>query len=76
MLRTLVACFLAIRGLISLVILVLPNWDELKTFLVAYYSNDSSDGLVLKVAQEDMSLRPHLNIALRAEIIFFTTQVR
>lgn len=71
-LRTLSAIFLAIRGLFSCIILLTPNWTEMKTFLEA---SSGTDGLVQNVVAEDLSLRPHLNTILRAEIIFFTTQV-
>lgn len=71
-LRTLSAFFLALRGLFSAIILLSPNWAEMKTFLEA---SSGTDGLVQNVVEEDLSLRPHLNTALRAEIIFFTTQV-
>jgi hypothetical protein len=71
-LRTLSAFFLAIRGLFSAIILLAPNWSEMKSFLDA---RNGTDGLVQNVVEEDLSLRPHLNTALRAEIIFFTTQV-
>jgi hypothetical protein len=76
-LRTLTAFFLAIRGLFSALILLSPNWNEMKSFLEATSSKSGSmtDGLVQNVVEEDLSLRPHLNTALRAEIIFFTTQV-
>jgi hypothetical protein len=75
-LRTLTAFFLAIRGLFSAIILLSPNWNEMKTFLNVTKINESqNDGLVQNVVEEDLSLRPHLNTALRAEIIFFTTQV-
>lgn len=72
-LRTLSAFFLAIRGLFSAVILLTPNWTEVKAFLD---SSAGRDGLFQDVVEEDLSLRPHLNTILRAEIIFFTTQVR
>lgn len=71
--RTLNACFLAIRGLFSLFILVVPNYSELVQFFESKRNN--TEGLVQNVVQEDLSLRPHLNTALRSEIIFFTTQV-
>lgn len=74
-LRTLTAFFLAIRGLFSAFILLSPNWTEMKSFLDATRTSGGTDGLVQNVVEEDLSLRPHLNTALRAEIIFFTTQV-
>ena len=74
-LRTLSAFFLAIRGLFSLFILLAPNWAEMKAFLEASGGRGARDGLVQDVVEEDLSLRPHLNTILRAEIIFFTTQV-
>jgi hypothetical protein len=73
-LRSLSAFFLAIRGLFSMFILLIPNWVEMKTFLDS--TGKTTDGLVQDVVEEDLSLRPHLNSVLRAEIIFFTTQVR
>mmetsp|Transcript_24984 Transcript_24984/g.36876 ORF Transcript_24984/g.36876 Transcript_24984/m.36876 type:complete len:952 (-) Transcript_24984:91-2946(-) len=72
-LRTLTALCLSIRGLFSIVILLSPNWTEMKAFLDAKTVN-VADGLVQNVVEEDLSLRPHLNSVLRAEIIFFTTQ--
>ena len=65
---------LASRGVVSLIILLLPNYTELKDFLWAS-SNAESDKLAEKIVQEEANQNPHLNIALRAEIIYFTTQV-
>ena len=46
----------------------------MKTYLDSK-SGKLMDGLVQEVVEEDLSLRPHLNSVLRAEIIFFTAQV-
>ena len=54
-------------------ILVVPNYSELVQFFESKRNN--TEGLVQNVVQEDLSLRPHLNTALRSEIIYFTTQV-
>jgi hypothetical protein len=72
--RTLIAFLLAVRGLFSAFILLTPNWVEMKAFLDSK-SGNAADGLVQDVVEEDLSLRPHLNSVLRAEIIYFTTQV-
>lgn len=65
------------RGLFSGIILLAPSWGEIQIFLNARkgLEEGTSDGVVQTMVQEDLSLRPHLNSALRAEIIYFTTMV-
>ncbi len=85
MLTALTAFLLSSRGLVSLFIILIPNWAELRIFfgheVDAFdgherVNNDKrKDGIFTKVAKEDLSLRPHLNSVLRAEILFYTTQV-
>ena len=72
-LQTTAVAFLASRGVFSLVILLLPNYTELKAMLSA--STAASDKLAEKIVKEEANQNPHLNIALRAEILYFTTQV-
>ncbi len=65
---------LASRGVFSLIILLLPNFAEIRSSL--YSSIATSDKLVENIVKEETNQNPHLNTALRAEILFFTTQVR
>jgi hypothetical protein len=49
--------------------LLLPNYQEIKESYQA-----SSSELVETIVKEETSQKPHLNTALRAEILYFTTQ--
>lgn len=71
-LQTIAVGFLSSRGVFSLIILLLPNYHELKTMLSA--SAAVSDKLAEKIVLEEANQSPHLNVALRAEILYFTTQ--
>eukprot|EP00981_Chlorochromonas_danica_P001610 scaffold344_cov178-Ochromonas_danica.AAC.19 len=69
------AYFYALRGVWTLIIILYSNyneltWAEVNPFRRALHKAD----LVEHVAQERLLLQPHLNTALRAEILYFTTQ--
>jgi len=66
---------LSFRGLWSLIVLFATNYSEL-TFknLLPFGVRRSNDKEAENVALEALLLQPHLNIALRAEILYFTTQ--
>jgi hypothetical protein len=49
---------------------LLPNYHEIKQS----YQATSSEQLVETIVKEETSQKPHLNTALRAEILYFTTQ--
>jgi hypothetical protein len=72
-LQTSSATILASRGVFSLIILLLPNYTELKSILVASTTAESTQ-LAENIVKEESNQNPHLNIALRAEILYFTTQ--
>lgn len=72
--KSLPAYFYCFRGVCALVIILYSNsqdltWSDLNPFTFA-----SQDQLVEKVALEGLTLQPHLNTVLRAEILYFTTQ--
>jgi hypothetical protein len=72
-LRTAIAILDACGGIVSLSILYMPNKDELKAYFQV--KGRENKGLVAAAVLEDLSLKPHLNSALRAEIVYFTTLV-
>lgn len=72
-LRTFVAVLDACMGCVSFAILYIPNRGELKAFF--HIKEDKKNGFVANAVLEDLSLKPHLNFALRAEILYYTTLV-
>ena len=52
---------------------MLPNYSEIRKSL--YATIVASDTLVQNIVKEEATQKPHLNTALRAEILYFTTQV-
>lgn len=67
--------FYSLRGVWSLIIILYSNlseltWEQVNPFRFSFNKPD----LVANVAQERLLLQPHLNTALRAEILYFTTQ--
>lgn len=72
-LRTTIAVLDACTGVVSFFILFIPNREELRAYFLA---RGGSRGLVAEAVLEELSLKPHLNSALRAEILYLTTLVR
>jgi hypothetical protein len=72
-LQTTAVTILASRGIFSLIILMLPNYAEIRDSV--YATIIASDRLVENIVKEEATQNPHLNTALRAEILYFTTQV-
>lgn len=50
-----------------------PNWKDL-TWSNLLLKSSNQDGDFDTTVQENLLLKPHLNSALRAEILYFTTQ--
>ena len=71
-LSTTTAVIDACAGVVSFIILYVVNKEEVRAF---FQAKDSSKGFVANVVLEDLSLKPHLNSALRAEILYYTTLV-
>ena len=71
-LRTAIAVLDASAGLVSFFILYYPNRDELRAY---FQAKGKGSGFVTDAIIEGLSLNPHLNSALRAEVLFFTTLV-
>ena len=76
LLMTLVAYFFAFRGVWSLAVILYTNKSEksLAWMLPVKRHHQDQMGIVENVLAEGLTLKPHLNTALRAEILFFTTQ--
>jgi hypothetical protein len=58
---------LASRGIVTFTILVLGNWNEF---------DFNSKGIALSsknAVKDDLALKPYLNTALRAEVLYFTS---
>lgn len=72
---TAVAYGFSFRGLWSLGIIVYTNWADLSwEVLSPFRSSIRENSLVKDCLQEGSLLKPHLNLALRSEILYFTTQ--
>lgn len=69
-LRTIAAVANTSFGIVSFFILYIPNSEELKIY---FQARGKSNGLVANAVLEDLGMKPHLNSALRAEVLFFTT---
>lgn len=68
----------SLRGVFSLIVILYCNWSEvtkenMNPFRLSL-DNNKKNKTVDKVAEERVLLQPHLNTALRAEILYFTTQ--
>lgn len=61
------------QGLWDLIIIVYCNWADIKSEYFAK-ATDTSTIILEDVARENLSLYPHLNAALRAEILYFVTR--
>ncbi len=70
------AYFYCYRGVWALAVILYSNWSELtwRQMNPFRFKDAESSSLVENVANEGLLLQPHLNTALRAEILYFTTQ--
>lgn len=68
------AYFYSFRGLWSLLVILLTNYADLSWDGLNPFKFQSKSELIADVAQERLLLQPHLNTALRAEVLYFTTQ--
>jgi hypothetical protein len=65
----------ALRGVFGLLVIFFSNYSDLSwEALYPWKVKSASTGLVADVAEERLLLQPHLNTALRAEVLHFTTQ--
>ena len=68
------AYFYSLRGVCGLLIIVYSNYTELTWEDMNPFRLRANESEVANVAKERLLLQPHLNSALRAEILYFTTQ--
>lgn len=68
------AFFYAMRGIWGLLIIFYSNYSELSWQELNPFRLQLPQELVQDVAKERLLLQPHLNTALRAEILYFATQ--
>lgn len=68
------ATLMAFSGVWSLLVVIYANYSELTWANLRPDKWHHKDDVAENVALEGLLLQPHLNIALRAEILFFTTQ--
>ena len=65
----------ACRGVWNTLIIVYSNWSEVTwDTMWPFRLQQPAQVMVASVAMEKLMLQPHLNTALRAEVLFFTTQ--
>jgi len=69
-----VAYLFSWRGVWTLIVILYTNRSELTWRNFMSEGNKNQKDLVENVVEEGLLLKPHLNSALRAEILFFTTQ--
>ncbi len=69
------AYFYCFRGVWALFVICYSNWEELTwQQMNPFRFNMPEEKIAENVALEGLLLQPHLNTALRAEILYFTTQ--
>lgn len=84
-LATLSAHLNALEGVYNVTLICLINWADMSWGTMSpipFFCNSSGttagdsklDNVVVNVALEKLLLQPHMNTALRAEILYFTTQ--
>eukprot|EP01035_Chromulina_nebulosa_P019416 gene19416-25292_t len=73
-LSTGVAYGFSFRGVWSLAIILYTNRSELSWDTMSPFRSKHQRKLVEKVVNEGLLLKPHLNSALRSEVLYFTTQ--
>ena len=69
-----VAYFYSFRGVWSLAVILYTNKSEITWTLIVPVKRRNQKTIAENVVTEGLTLKPHLNTALRAEILFFTTQ--
>jgi hypothetical protein len=66
--------FYALRGVWGLIIIIYSNYREISLDELNPCRSHHTQDLIRDFAKEKLLLQPHLNTALRAEILFFATQ--
>ena len=67
--------FYCLQGFWDLSVILYSNWSEItKENINPFTQKKAQFSIAENVAQEGLLLQPHLNTALRAEILYFTTQ--
>ena len=66
--------FYCFQGLWDLTVILYSNWSEITWENINPLGKQNGEITIADVAQEGLRLHPHLNTALRAEILYFTTQ--
>lgn len=67
--------FYCLQGLWDLSVILYSNWSEITADNINPITQSRAQySIAENVAQEGLLLQPHLNTALRAEILYFTTQ--
>ena len=78
LLVSIVAYGFSIRGIWALGVICYTNWAELSLEIMLPFlyqtQQQKQQNLVNEVVEEHLLMKPHLNIALRSEILYFTTQ--
>lgn len=67
----------ALRGVLGFIVIMYSNWQDLtwQSLNPFYFASSVKDkNMVERVALEGLMQQPHLNTALRAEILYFSTQ--
>lgn len=67
----------ALRGVLGTLVIVYSNWEDItwQSMNPFYFASSTKDtNMVERVALEGLMQQPHLNTALRAEILYFSTQ--
>lgn len=64
----------ALRGVLGTIIILSCNYSEMTIENLNPFFTSKEDKLIADVVKERLALQPHLNSALRAEILYFTTQ--
>jgi hypothetical protein len=67
--------FYCLQGLWDLTVIFYSNWSEITwDNMNPIMERKTEYSMAVNVAQEGLLLQPHLNTALRAEVLYFTTQ--
>lgn len=66
----------ALRGVLGTIVILYSNWEDItwRSMNPFYFFSTSDTNMVERVALEGLMQQPHLNTALRAEILYFSTQ--
>lgn len=72
---TLVAYAFSLRGAFTLSMILFTNWSDVTWNTISPFQGRQQHlNLVENAVKEGLLLKPHLNTALRSEILYFTTQ--